>query len=112
MAPFPYTIRDIALLYVEDESEARNMLSRMLAVNYPGLVIQVAENGESGLELFRQLRPQIVLTDINMPVMNGIQMAREMRGLVFATAGSINNGTRLTSMRLAMAAIQRYGRFE
>ena len=81
MAPFPYTIRDIALLYVEDESEARNMLSRMLAVNYPGLVIQVAENGESGLELFRQLRPQIVLTDINMPVMNGIQMAREMRAI-------------------------------
>ncbi len=38
--------------------------------------------------------------------------ARERRGLLFATAGSINNGTRLTSMRLLMAAIQRYGRFE
>lgn len=39
------------------------------------------------------------------------EQAREGRGLVFATAGSINNGTRLTSMRLLMAAIQRYGRF-
>ena len=39
------------------------------------------------------------------------EMAREHRGLVFATAGSINNGSRLTSMRLAMAAIQRYGRY-
>lgn len=39
-------------------------------------------------------------------------LTRETRGLNFATAGSINNGTRLTSMRLAMAAIQRYGRFE
>ena len=39
-------------------------------------------------------------------------LIRETRGLNFATAGSINNGTRLTSMRLAMAAIQRYGRFE
>ncbi|HIJ72503.1 MAG TPA: hypothetical protein HPP83_00230 [Candidatus Hydrogenedentes bacterium] len=38
-------------------------------------------------------------------------MAREKRGLRFATAGSINNGTRLTSMRLLMAAIQRYGRY-
>lgn len=37
--------------------------------------------------------------------------AGDGRGLVFATAGSINNGTRLTSMRLAMAAIQRYGRY-
>ena len=39
-------------------------------------------------------------------------MAREERGLVFATAGSINNGSRLTGMRLIMAAIQRYGRYD
>ena len=37
---------------------------------------------------------------------------REARGLVFATAGSINNGSRLTGMRLLMAAIQRYGRYD
>jgi uroporphyrinogen decarboxylase len=40
------------------------------------------------------------------------EMTKESRGLRFATAGSINNGTRLTSMRLVMAAIQRYGRYE
>lgn len=37
--------------------------------------------------------------------------AREQRGLVFATAGSINNGSRLTGMRLIMAAIERFGQF-
>lgn len=37
--------------------------------------------------------------------------AREKRGLVFATAGSINDGSRLTGMRLLMAAIQRHGRY-
>jgi uroporphyrinogen decarboxylase len=40
------------------------------------------------------------------------EMAREQRGLIFATAGSINNGSQLTGMRLIMAAIQEYGRFE
>lgn len=35
--------------------------------------------------------------------------AKASRGLRFATAGSINNGSRLTGMRLIMAAIQRYG---
>ncbi len=40
-----------------------------------------------------------------------IDRARPTRGLVLATAGSINNGTRLTAMRLLMAAIQRYGRY-
>jgi uroporphyrinogen decarboxylase len=37
--------------------------------------------------------------------------AREKRGLNFTTAGSINNGSRLSGMRLLMAAIQRYGRY-
>jgi len=40
------------------------------------------------------------------------EMAKENRGLVFATAGSINNGSRLTGMRLLMAAIQEYGRYD
>ena len=40
------------------------------------------------------------------------EMAFEKRGLVFSTAGSINNGSRLTGMRLLMAAIQEYGRFD
>jgi len=39
------------------------------------------------------------------------EMAREKRGLSFSTAGSINNGSRLTGMRLIMAAIQEYGRY-
>jgi uroporphyrinogen decarboxylase len=38
------------------------------------------------------------------------EQAREKRGLVFATAGSINNGSRLTGMRLIMSAIQEMGR--
>ncbi len=38
--------------------------------------------------------------------------ARATRGVVFNTAGSINNGTRLSSMRLAMAATQRFARFD
>lgn len=39
------------------------------------------------------------------------QASARGRGLVFATAGSINNGSRLTGMRLLMAAIQRHGRY-
>jgi len=44
-------------------------------------------------------------------VIRDCEMAREKRGLLLATAGSINNGSRLTGMRLIMAAIQRYGRY-
>jgi len=39
------------------------------------------------------------------------EMVKESRGLLFATAGSINNGSRLTGLRLIMSAIQRHGRY-
>jgi uroporphyrinogen decarboxylase len=38
--------------------------------------------------------------------------AREHRGLRFTTAGSVNNGSRLTGMRLIMSAIQHFGRYD
>jgi uroporphyrinogen decarboxylase len=52
--------------------------------------------------------------EINMVAefLRDFEMIRETRGLVFATAGSINSGSRLSGMRLMMAAIQRYGRYE
>ena len=79
MEPILYEVRDISLLFVEDEIEARDMLTRMLGMNYPGLKLHVAENGVEGLELFQELRPEIVMTDINMPLMNGIAMSRQIK---------------------------------
>jgi uroporphyrinogen decarboxylase len=40
------------------------------------------------------------------------EMSYEKRGLVFSTAGSVNNGSRLTGMRLIMSAIQEFGRYD
>jgi uroporphyrinogen decarboxylase len=51
--------------------------------------------------------------EVNMVAefLRDFEMARENRGLKFGTAGSINSGSRLTSMRLLMAAVQEYGRY-
>ena len=51
--------------------------------------------------------------DIIAEVKRDCEMAKEndLRGLNLATAGSINNGSLLTSMRVVMAAIQKYGRY-
>ncbi|MBD3242941.1 MAG: hypothetical protein GF331_20280 [Chitinivibrionales bacterium] len=45
-------------------------------------------------------------------LLRDIEMAREKRGLLFATAGSVNNGSRLSGLRLIMAGIQKYGRID
>ena len=75
----------ISLLYVEDEQDAREMLGEIIGRHYPDVRIFVAENGEAGLDSFKRNRPEIVITDINMPVTDGIRMATEIRSLSPAT---------------------------
>ena len=70
---------DISLLYVEDERVTREQISRILQRIVTELY--VAENGQEGLELYREKRPDIIMTDIMMPVMNGLEMARNIRAL-------------------------------
>ncbi len=69
----------LSLLYVEDEAEIRDLLRGVLTRKFPNLDIHVADNGMAGLELFRERRPDIVLTDIRMPLMDGIQMSHAIR---------------------------------
>ncbi|BCS55510.1 EAL domain-containing protein [Geobacter sp. SVR] len=77
----PYELGGVSLLLVEDENDARQMLTRMLAMRYPELRLLMAVNGAEGVAFFSEHRPDIVLADMNMPIMNGIQMAREIKSL-------------------------------
>ena len=58
-----------------------DLFSRIITKQYPELKIFVAENGATGLEQFKTQRPDIVLTDLSMPVMDGFQMTREIKEL-------------------------------
>ncbi len=69
------------LLYVEDEKTTRVVFSKIITRKYPDLKLYVAEDGATGLEMYRAIRPDIVLADMNIPVMDGIQMAREIKAL-------------------------------
>jgi PAS domain S-box-containing protein len=81
MGPLPYDMEGLSLLYVEDEPEASSMVSKMLLMHYPKLTLYTAENGAVGLESYREHRPDVVMTDINMPIMDGIRMSREIKAL-------------------------------
>lgn len=69
----------ISLLYVEDDDVTRDFLTRYLS--YQLGMIYVAKDGVEGLSLFKKYRPKIVLADINMPGMDGLMMAEEIRKL-------------------------------
>jgi len=70
---------DISLLYVEDERVTREQISRILQRIVTEL--HVAENGQEGLELYREKHPDIIMTDIMMPVMNAAWKCIEIRKL-------------------------------
>ena len=61
------------ILIAEDESEMRNLLVKYINKKTDMEVIGSAVNGQEALDLARQTRPDIVITDIFMPVMNGLE---------------------------------------
>ena len=75
----PVELNQITLLYVEDEDIAREYLT--LYLNRRLGMVHVAKDGKEGLELFKKHRPQIVLSDIKMPQMDGLEMVDEIRKL-------------------------------
>lgn len=70
-------LRAITLLYVEDDNDIRIATGRCLKRHF--LSYYEAPNGQEGLEMFRQYKPDIVLTDITMPIMDGLEMSRRIK---------------------------------
>ena len=65
------------ILIVDDEKEIREMLSRHFRMlDYH---IELAENGQEALDILAQKRFDVVISDIMMPVMNGVSLLREVR---------------------------------
>ncbi|WP_294955166.1 diguanylate cyclase [Sulfurovum sp.] len=72
-------MQQLTVLVVDDDKITTAILSHMLD-KYADHVI-IASNGEEGLSLFIEHRPDIVLTDINMPRMGGLEMVEQIRKL-------------------------------
>ncbi|MDA7817495.1 response regulator [Sulfurimonas sp.] len=67
----------ISILYVEDTISAQREFSDILSIFVDE--VNVASNGEEGLQMYKELSPDIIITDIQMPVMNGLDMIKEIR---------------------------------
>ncbi len=65
------------ILVVDDEPQIRRVLRSALSTR--GYVITEAKTGEEALELMRKERPDLILLDVNMPGMGGIEACREIR---------------------------------
>ena len=67
----------IRILLVDDDRQNSEFLRKFLEVE--GYEVSYAENGCKGWEAFSAAKPDLVLLDVNMPVMNGFELARLIR---------------------------------
>lgn len=69
-------------LVVEDEEKiAAGICSRIESLDDEFMIVGTAANGEEALEKIEKLHPQVVFTDIAMPVMDGMELARQIKRL-------------------------------
>jgi cyclic di-GMP phosphodiesterase len=66
------------ILLVDDEDQVRELLDRHLTIQ--GFVCSQAGNGRAALESVDEARPDLVITDIKMPRMDGMELLRRLRG--------------------------------
>jgi CheY-like chemotaxis protein len=71
--------RSMRILFVEDSLALQKQIERLLSKLFKE--VYVASNGEEGLALFKQYRPDVVLTDLTMPKMNGHDMIDKIKEL-------------------------------
>lgn len=86
------------LLIVEDEEPLRKVLQDRLTQE--GYAVSVATNGQEGLEMVTQLKPEMVILDLLMPIMDGKAMLQKLRDIpefhdlpviVLTNAGEVEN---------------------
>jgi two-component system chemotaxis response regulator CheY len=72
-------MRQYRCLVVEDSKTMRAMLADSLA-RIPGMEVAEAENGLAAIRALAAQRFDLVVTDVNMPVMDGLKLVRHVRG--------------------------------
>ena len=108
----PSRLSNLTIVVVEDHDDARRYLG--LFLNQMGANVVVARNAFEGLEAIKNNHPNLVVSDIKMPGMDGFGLLREIRALGPDAGGSVpviamtTHITRADRARILNAGFQAY----
>lgn len=89
-----------SILVVEDEPAVVVLLKEILSIRFPGCEVYTGTNGVQGFELYSKFQPDVVISDLDMPKMNGMEMAKRIKTInpnaiiIFTSACPGNIGAR------------------
>lgn len=78
------------ILCIEDDKSIRDEMYEVLSLDFED--IKLASNGKEGLEFYKSFKPDLIISDVQMPILNGIDMAKEIlqidpnAGIILITA--------------------------
>lgn len=72
-------LQELTVLFVEDENKTREFIGEIFSTRFKSVVL--AGNGDEGLKKFKKFSPDIVIADIAMPIMDGLEMSKEIKAI-------------------------------
>lgn len=75
----PGAYRAVTILLVEDHAVMRSSIVTLLAQSFPGCTVHTADNAEAALAMCELALPDVVVMDIGLPGMNGIDATRTIK---------------------------------
>ncbi len=82
----------LKLLVVDDEAEARRQIRKYIELDFDFVEIVEAANGSEALESADSWKPNVIVSDINMPVMDGLELLRHVKKMIPKTQVIICTG--------------------
>lgn len=70
-------LKNLSILFVEDSIEVRESVEKVLKIMFKK--VYIATNGLEGFDMYQKYSPNIILSDVDMPQMSGIEFIKEIR---------------------------------
>ena len=71
--------KDITILFAEDEKRLAKLIESAIESYFDSFIM--VSNGEEAIKKYHKIKPDIIITDIMMPKMNGLELAKEIKSI-------------------------------
>lgn len=77
MQDIKYDLKKLSVLFVEDEDSLRKAMNRAIGDEFDSFI--TAKDGDEGVKKFKKYKPDLIITDISMPIKDGLELAQDVK---------------------------------